>query len=101
MTKADQARADADYEEALLMNAEHDQRQRDLAAAVNAPAVADALIAESLDDLIASAIAGEAPPDIDPTDEEIVEVYMQNFGGTREDAIERLATFSLRVFVNA
>lgn len=107
MTNPDQARADADYKEALLMNTEHDQRQRDLAAAVNAPAVADALIAESLDEindlneLIASAVSGEAPPDIEPTDEEIVEVYMQNFGGTREDAIERLATLSLCVFVNA
>lgn len=63
--------------------------------------IADALIAESLDDLIASAAADDAPPDIEPTDEEIVEVYMQNFGGTRDDAIERLATFSLRVFINA
>lgn len=105
--KDDQARADADHEEALLMDAEHDQRQRDLAAVVNVPAVADALIAESLDEindlneLIASAVADEVPPNIEPTDEEIVEVYMQNFGGTREDAIERLATFSLRVFINA
>lgn len=91
--KADQARADADHEEALLMNAEHDQRQRDLAAAVNAPAVADALIAESLDDLIASAVADDAPPDVEPTDEEIIEVYLDAFGGKLSQAVERLKRF--------
>ena len=100
--KEDQARADADHEEALLMNAEHDQRQRDLAAAVNAPAVADAIIEESRCELelIASAVA-----DCDiaetPTDEEILTVCQQAFGLSRDDMIERLATFSLRVFINA
>lgn len=102
--KADQARADADYEEALLMDAEHDQSQRDLAAAVNAPAVAAALINESLDsitDLADLIDADDCPPADEPTDDEIVELFMREFGGTREDAIERLARFALRVFVNA
>jgi chemotaxis protein histidine kinase CheA len=100
--KADRARADVDHEEALLMNAEHDQRQRDLAAAVNAPAVADAIIEKSRCELelIASAVA-DCDITETPTDEEILTVCQEAFGLSRDDMIERLATFSLRVFVNA
>lgn len=100
--KDDQARADADHEEAFLMNAEYDQRQRDLASAVNAPAVADAIIEESRCELelIASVVA-DCDITETPTDEEILTVCQEAFGLSRDDMIERLATFSLRVFVNA
>lgn len=92
MTNPDQARADADYKEALLMNTEHDQRQRDLAAAVNATAVADALIAESVN-AVDFLDCFDCPTRKEPTDEEIIEVYLDAFGGTREQAMVRLHRF--------
>lgn len=77
-------RLEYDHGEALLIDAEIVQQQKDLAAAVHAPAVADALIAESLN-----------AHEIEPTDEEIVTAYIEAFGGTAEQACERLERFAI------
>jgi hypothetical protein len=75
---------EADHTEALAMNAAHDLAHQEwlLAQKVSAPAIADALIAESLD-----------VPEAEPTDEEIIAVYLESFGGTREQAIARIRKF--------
>lgn len=96
--KEDAARLEADHAEALQMNAERGasikiasvipiqqgevQGYEDLS--YDSGAIADALIAESLD-----------IPDTEPTDEEIVTAYVEAFGRSMAQAIERLRKFSL------
>jgi len=80
--KDDAAKLEEDHTQALEIDAERDQYLKDIAAVVHAPAVADALISESLD-----------RPDAEPSDEEIVDAYLEAFGGTKEQALERLSRF--------
>lgn len=51
--------------------------------------------------LLATAIAELAPrsavvpqPDIEPSDEELVDSYLESFGGNREQAVYRLSRFN-------
>lgn len=99
--KDDAAQLEADHSEALAMNAEwtppvQEQEIPGIQTIIptgsdpgfkslsfDSSAIADALIAESLD-----------APEAEPTDEEIVEVYIASFGGTAENAIERLQRFA-------
>lgn len=83
----DAARLESDHAEALLMDAEwtalksleEEAAVAEASAKVDPATIADALIAESMDILEA-----------EPTDDEIIAVYIEAFGGTRQQAIDRL-----------
>jgi hypothetical protein len=89
--RQDAAKLEADHVEALEMNAAHDVAHEEWFAAqkVNSSAVADAMIA----DLIGCGPLHDAVNE--PTDEEIIDMYIEAFGGTPEQAIARLGRFEL------
>jgi hypothetical protein len=95
--KDDAAQLEADHVEALAINAAMDtpfttdsdpDPIEALAVTINAGAIADALIADALD------LAPLHEAVNEPTDEEIIAVYMDEFGGTMEQAIARLKRFN-------
>lgn len=87
--KDDAAKLEADHDEGLQMDQEWNRQQEELAATVSAPTIADALIADVLDLAPLNEAANE------PTDEEIIAVYMDSFGSTKEQAIARLRRFNI------
>lgn len=94
--KDDAAKLEVDHAEALEMNVAMDihftpDSEPDpietLAATINVGKIADALIADTID------LAPLHETINEPTDEEIIAVYMDAFGGTMEQAIARLRSF--------
>jgi hypothetical protein len=94
--KDDAAKLEADHAEALEMDMEwvrpvaeeEFHKSPYMPVAINPGAIADALIADAID------LAPLHEATNEPTDEEIVIVYMDVFGGTVEQAIARLKRFN-------
>lgn len=43
-------------------------------------------------------LADESQPDVEPTDQEIIDGFIENFGGTRAQAVSRLRRFDFNAF---